>query len=200
MTEAFTLKPRTRRIVPLMTVLVLTAIGFLIWRHYFATYHLATVQEGVLYRDGARSVHELELAIDKVRPRTVVCLVDDNEVADPSKPQFAQEFALLKERGIKAERIPVKLGGWPTSEDVRRFLATTTDAGDQPVLVHCAQGVRRTAMMVAAYQESVLGHDKEKAKAEILAFGHSDSTVNDIRRFIDGYDAKTRTVSPQLAK
>lgn len=200
MTETFTLKPRARRIVPLITVLVLTAVAFFVWRHYFATYHLATVQEGVLYRDGARSVHELELAIDKVRPRMVVCLVDDNELADPNKPQFGEEFSLLKQRGIKAERIPVKLGGWPSTDDVRRFLAATADPGNRPVLVHCAQGVRRTAMMVAAYQESVLGHDKEKAKAEILAFGHSDNTVNDIRRFIDGYDPKTQTVPPDLGK
>jgi protein tyrosine/serine phosphatase len=200
MTETFTLKPRSNWLRPLITVIALTAVGFVVWRHYFATYHLATVQEGVLYRDGARSVHELESAIDKVHPRTVVCLVDDNEIADPAKPQFAQEFALLKQRGIKAERVPVKLGGWPSTQDIRRFLSVTAEPGNQPVLVHCAQGVRRTAMMVAAYQESTLGYDKEKAKAAILTFGHSDSTVNDIRRFIDGYDPKTQTVSPELAK
>ncbi|HWE94048.1 MAG TPA: hypothetical protein VG269_08810 [Tepidisphaeraceae bacterium] len=198
MTETFTLKPRANWLRPLITVIVLTAVGFVVWRHYFATYHLATVQEGVLYRDGARSVHELESAIDKVHPRTVVCLVDDKELADPAKPQFAKEFAMLKERGINAQRVPVKLGGWPSTQDVRRFLATTAEPGNQPVLVHCAQGVRRTAMMVAAYQESTLGYDTEKAKAAILAFGHSDSTVNDIRRFIDGYDPKTQTVSPEL--
>ena len=54
-------------------------------------------------------------------------------------------------------------------------------------------------MMVAAYQESVLGYDKEKTKAAILTFGHSDKTINDIKRFIDGYDPKMKTVAIQLA-
>jgi len=95
---------------------------------------------------------------------------------------------------VKLERIEVKLGGWPDSQDVRRFLAVVGDEKNRPVLVHCAQGVRRTAFFVAAYQQSVMGYDKEKAKAEILTFGHSDNTINDIRRFIDGYDPATRTV------
>jgi protein tyrosine/serine phosphatase len=62
------------------------------------------------------------------------------------------------------------------------------------VLVHCAQGVRRTGFFVAAYQMSVMGYDQQKAKDSILTFGHSDNTINDIRKFIDGYDAKEQAV------
>ena len=54
--------------------------------------------------------------------------------------------------------------------------------GGGPVLLHCAQGVRRTAMFVAAYQESVLGYDKQRAKDAIISFGHSDRTVSEIKR------------------
>ncbi len=170
------------------------------WQHYTSVYHLATVQPGVLYRDGARSVHELDMALAKVRPKTVVCLVDDGEISDPAKPQFKQEFELLKNRDIAMERIPVKLGGWPSSENIRQFLDLVDQPRNQPVLVHCAQGVRRTAMMAAAYQQSILGYDKQRAKDEIITFGHSDNTINDIRKFIDAYDPKTRTVSLDVAK
>jgi protein tyrosine phosphatase (PTP) superfamily phosphohydrolase (DUF442 family) len=192
--------PRNRGVrLVVGTALVALLATALFWQHYFATYHLATVQSGVLYRDGARSVQELENAVKKVHARTVVCLVDDNEMDDPAKPQFKREMDWLDQQGIRAERIPVKLGGWPRTADVQRFLAIASDPDNQPVLVHCAQGVRRTAMMVAAYQESALGYDRAKAKAAIVSFGHSDHTINDIRRFIDEYDQKTRTVSPQLA-
>ncbi|HET6250082.1 MAG TPA: hypothetical protein VFE47_20495 [Tepidisphaeraceae bacterium] len=160
-----------------------------------SVYHLATVQPGVLYRDGARSERELQRAVERVHAKTVVCLVDDRELNDPKKPQFKAEEAYLKQQGIAMERIPVKLGGWPNTPDVQKFLAIVNDKKKQPVLVHCAQGVRRTAMMVAAFQETVLGFDKDRAKGEILTFGHSDNTVNDIRRFIDGYDPKTQTVT-----
>jgi len=167
--------------------------GVRVWQNSRA-YHLAVVRPGVLYRDGAKSEGQFAAALDEVTPKTVVSLVDSAEQADPSKPQFAQEAKLCEARGVKLERIEVKLGGWPDSENIRRFLSVVADEKNRPVLVHCAQGVRRTAFFVAAYQQSVMGYDKEKAKSEILTFGHSDSTINDIRRFIDGYDAKTQTV------
>jgi protein tyrosine phosphatase (PTP) superfamily phosphohydrolase (DUF442 family) len=169
--------------------------GVLVWHYLTGTYHLATVQPGVLYRDGARSIHELGVAVDKVKANTVVSLIDDTELHDPAKPQFAAEPGYLAGRGVHYQRIAVKLGGWPTSEDIQTFLQTVQAPTSQPVLLHCAQGVRRTAMFVAAYQESVLGYDKARAKDAILSFGHSDNTVDDIKRFIDHYDPQTRTVS-----
>jgi protein tyrosine phosphatase (PTP) superfamily phosphohydrolase (DUF442 family) len=175
-------------------VLAVASAGFA-WHYLTGTYHLATVQEGVLYRDGARSLHELGVAVAKVKAHTVVSLIDDAELNDPNKPQFAQEQNYLASRGVQYQRIAVKLGGYPTSEDIRAFLATTQIPDKQPILLHCAQGVRRTAMFVAAYQESVLGYDKEKAKNAIISFGHSADTVNDIKRFIDNYDPQARTVS-----
>jgi protein tyrosine phosphatase (PTP) superfamily phosphohydrolase (DUF442 family) len=194
---------RSRRILSLLlgtaALLVIAAASLKLWQNHRA-YHLATVQEGVLYRDGAKSESQLAAALDEVRPRTVVSLVDAAEQSDPSKPQFAQESKLCYSRGIKLRRIEVRLGGWPSSENIREFLDIVNDHQNRPVLVHCAQGVRRTAFFVAAYQESVLGYDKEKAKDAILTFGHSDDTINDIRRFIDGYDPKTQSVSPDLAR
>ena len=153
------------------------------------------MRQGVLYRDGARSVHELGVAVEKVKARTVVSLIDDAEFADPGKPQFAQEPGYLASRGVQYQRIAVTAGGWPTSEDIQLFLTTAQDPSKQPILLHCAQGVRRTAMFVAAYQESVMGYDKQKAKAAIISFGHSADTIDDIKRFIDNYDPQTRTVS-----
>ena len=167
--------------------------GVWVWQSQRA-YHLATVQPGVLYRDGAKSERQFATALEMVKPRTVVSLLDPFEQSDMSRPQFAEELKECEAHGVKLERIEVKLGGWPTSEDVRKFLAVVGEEKNRPVLVHCAQGVRRTGFFVAAYQMSVMGYTKQKAKDAILTFGHSDRTIDDIRRFIDGYDAGTRTV------
>ena len=43
-----------------------------------------------------------------------------------------------------------------------------------------------------------MGYDKERAKDAILRFGHSDRTVNDVKRFIDGYDPATDAVPETL--
>lgn len=199
MSEAPAMVPNSRKARPLklliavVLLIVATSAAVVVWQGRRA-YHLAAVQPGVLYRDGAKSASQLGAALDEVHPHTVVSLVDEKEQADPSKPQFGQESKLCDSRGIRLERIEVKLGGWPTSDNIQKFLSIVTDKQNQPVLVHCAQGVRRTGFFVAAYQESVLGYDQARAKDAILTFGHSDSTINDIRRFIDGYNPQTRSI------
>jgi protein tyrosine phosphatase (PTP) superfamily phosphohydrolase (DUF442 family) len=179
-------------------LVVCIAIGFFVWRQWFETYHFAAVQEGVLYRDGNRGVREFATMVRRARPKTIVALIDDEEIADAEKPEFKAEIEFAKEQGIPIERIPVKLGGWPSTEDVRRFLEIATDKTKQPVIVHCAQGVRRTGMMAAAFQESVLGYDREKTKSLILTFGHSQRSIGDVKRFIDIYDPVKREVTQRL--
>lgn len=190
-----------RRLGPRLAIVLLIALavaGGYVWRCHISTYHLATVEPGVLYRDGNQLPCQFETAVRKVQPRTVVSLIDDTEQTHPDKPQFEYERQFLEKKGVEFERIPVKLGGWPAKKDVERFLAVVKDPANQPVIVHCAQGVRRTGMMAAAYQMSQMGYDKERAKSSILAFGHSDRTVNDVKRFIDGYDPATGAVPENL--
>lgn len=182
-----------------------------------ATYHLVTVQQGVLYRCGLQSYREFENALRQAKPRTVVSLVDDREVADPEKPQFKREIeaypagdslggdgattgpaAGRPDAPLVVVRVPVKLGGWPDGDEVARFLDVVQNPANQPVMVHCAQGVRRTGMMVAAYQMSVLGYDQTRAEREMMTFGHSNRTVNDVRRFIESYDPKARRMTAAL--
>src|SRR4051812_20288539 len=155
-----------RKMSPIAIVIIVSSVlvlaGFLAWRQWYETYHFAVVDPGKLYRDGNRGPREFATMLRKAKPKTVVCLVDDDELVDPAKPEFAAEMDALKRQGITVERVAVRLGGWPTNEDVRRFLDVATNATKQPVLVHCAQGVRRTGMMVAAYQESVLGYDRDR--------------------------------------
>src|SRR3954469_17845596 len=104
-----------RRMIPIAIIAVcvlLLLIGFLAWRTWFETYHLAVVQEGVLYRDGNRGPREFATMVRRVKPKTIVSLVDDDEIADREKPEFKAEIEFAKAEGIPIERIPVKLGGW----------------------------------------------------------------------------------------
>ena len=191
-----------RRLVPIAIVALLVLIGVWIWRSEFQTYHLAAVQEGVLYRDGNRGLREFAHAVGRVKPRSVVCLVDDAEIADAAKPMFNEEFKYLQDHGIKLERIPVPLGGWPSAEQVKQFLDFVQAPANQPVLVHCAQGVRRTGMMAAAYQQSVLKMDDHKTRDAVLKFGRKDTSrsVIDIRNFIDAYDESTGQVKTTFSQ
>jgi protein tyrosine/serine phosphatase len=179
----------------ILVVIIVLAAGFWVWWGFVATYHFAAVHSGVLYRDGNRSMREFRNATRKVKVKTVIMLADEKEVqAEP----FLSELDFCRGEGISVVRIPIKLGGWPSPDQVEQFLGTVTDKNNQPVLLHCAQGVRRTGMLVAAYQESILGYDDARAKEAMLTFGHSERTVNDVKRFIDTYDPKSRAMTAEL--
>ena len=131
-------RPSRKHLLLAVLVIALVGGGAGIYLEFFRTYHFAVVQDHVLYRDGAHSITEFRNALRKVEPATVVSLNDADEIADPDKPQFREEEALLSERKINLVRIPVKLGGWPTSADIKSFIATVSLTRNQPTLVHCA--------------------------------------------------------------
>ena len=169
--------------------------GVWVWMNFIQTYHYAQVRPKVLYRDGFRTVREFNTAVNSAHPKAIVCLLDPKE---RENEPFAIEQDYCRKSKIKYVWIPVQLGGWPKDSEVRQFLETVENPKNQPVLVHCAQGVRRTGMMVAAYQMSVLGWDKERTKREILTFGHSRRSIGDIEKFIDGYDPVSKTTVSNL--
>ena len=53
-------------------------------------------------------------------------------------------------------------------------------------------------MIVAAYQQSVLGWDDQKTKNAVLTFGHSERSIGDVKKFIDVYDPSKREMTEQL--
>ena len=171
----------------------------LVWFFFFQTYNLMTVREGVLYRDGNRGLREFRTSICKVTPKTVVCLVEDVEVNDPKLPMFKQEFALLQEKGIRLVRIPVQNGNWPTRDDIEKFLSVAADPANQPVLVHCAQGMHRTGIMVAAYQIRAMKHTQEQAAQDIQSGGVNKrpAMVTDLKQFITQYDPLSGNIPPR---
>lgn len=195
--EPIPAKAAWRNFAVLFTLMIAGG-SFMYWFGAYKTYHFVEVQPAVLYRTGNQGLREFSTAVRRSESKTIVSLIDDQEQADATKPQFSQEAEMAAKQNIKFVRVPVKLGGWPTSADVQAFLAAATDAKNQPVIVHCAQGVRRTGMMVAAYQMSVLNYDKAKTVAAIESFGHSDRTIADIKKFIEIYDPATRSVTQTM--
>lgn len=190
MTDVTTDKPaakRSRSLLAILTIVVLIGGGFLIWFNFIQTYHFVVVDPGKLYRDGNRSPREFKNALRKSNPRTVVAVIDQEEY---DQPEFVAEREILQARGIEYHWIQVKAGAYPRPEQVQEFLAIARDPAKQPVLYHDDEGIRRAGMMMAAYQETVLGFDNAHAKAAIRGFGHGERTIKDVVRFIDAYDAK----------
>lgn len=192
-------RTRPRRALAFVAVAIVVVTGVLIYLNFFQTYHLIVVDPGKLYRDGNRSFREFKNSMRKSGAKTVVAIIDQEEFG---QPEFVQAREYVKARGLEWFWIPIKAGAYPRPEQVKEFLAIARDPAKQPVLYHDDEGIRRAGMMMAAYQESVLGYDDAKAKAAIQAFGHSDRTIDDVRRFIDAYDpvkGLTADLNPRAA-
>ncbi len=188
-----------RRLLIAVLTLAVISVGIgTYWWEALQVYHFGQIQPGVLYRDGNRDLREFQHALKFGNIRTVVSLVDDRELNDPDKPQFKQEADYCQSHGIQQIRIPVKLGGWPTRDQILQFFNIVAVPGNRPVLVHCAQGVRRTGMFMAAYQLSVMDRSVPFAKATIQSFGHKDKDLDDVRTFIDAYDPTMGTLPDNL--
>ena len=193
-TEPLTQQPSRRTrwvrrvVVALVTLLVIAGACYgYIWAEV-QTYHFSLVDPHILYRCGNRGMREFNHAVKQSGARTIVSFVSDQELNDPAKPQFKQEAEYCRTHGIAQVRLPVPLGGWPTSDQILKFLNIVAEPANRPVLMHCAQGVRRTGLFMAAYQLSVMDRTPALAKERIMSFGHPPRDTDDIRTFIDRYD------------
>jgi protein tyrosine phosphatase (PTP) superfamily phosphohydrolase (DUF442 family) len=84
---------------------------------------------------------------------------------------IAKEAAMVKRAGLKYQSYPVPDRGTPSFSQVVGFLNYSTDPQNQPVFVHCAHGVGRTGIFVAAYRIAVDGLSVDAALAEARKFG-----------------------------
>src|SRR6516165_2279817 len=82
-------RAKWRTFAAFLAILLVMAAGAYWWAN--RTYHFAVVDPGVLYRDGNRGIGEFATAVRKSQAKTVVSLIDDDELNDPKKPQFKAE-------------------------------------------------------------------------------------------------------------
>ncbi|MBN1550146.1 tyrosine-protein phosphatase [bacterium] len=127
-----------------------------------------------LYR-GAQPTEKGFVELKKMGIRTIVTLrvfdTDKNSLPDMNFRQFHISCKTLH----------------PEEEDVIEFLRIVTDPANQPVFVHCREGIDRTGMMVAMYRMVIQDWPREKALAEMKAFGFHE-IWNPLEDYIEKVD------------
>ena len=96
--------------------------------------------------------------------KTIVNLRDDDERA-------TAEGAEARVEGLRYFNLPLKRLGRPSDEQVEEVLSVIDTRRNQPVFVHCKQGVDRTGLVIACYRIVHDGWTSEQAKAEANSFG-----------------------------
>jgi protein tyrosine phosphatase len=152
--------------------------GVMYLRHSWIPYHLLTVTPNVLYRSGCLSHNQLERVVDQYDIQTIVALELASE-NDPVQDWYNQEVQLCKEKGIQFVYLPVEANARPESSQIEEWLRLFDHPENQPILVHCAQGVSRTGLFVAVYQMEFLGKENHEALSGLPMFSHQ---MNEERR------------------
>lgn len=179
--------PGRRRVWRIAAVLLLVAILAAIAGWFLDTdeYHFRVVQQGQLYRTGIKDADQFLEACNRSKARTVVTLLTQEELQNTD---FKGAIDAAQQHGVKVVFIPVTQGVGPTLDEVYRFVELAANPANRPLLVHCQQGVRRTAKMVAAYQLAIMGYDRQQAIDAIEPFGRQEGSLEDIRGFIRSLD------------
>lgn len=147
---------------PLALLVALAGGAGLAWMRYnYPVHHFAVVAEGVLYRSGQPPTGRWEDVQRRCRLKTVISVRE----IKPDAPWYIEEERFCREQNIKLIRTPLLEKNFDDAM-LYEFVAQVIDPNNQPVLVHCEAGSRRTGVAVAAYRVLVDGWDVDRAVAE----------------------------------
>ena len=105
---------------------------------------------------------------------------------------YELEVKIAKSHDVELIGIPISSKVQPSAESLEKILEFIDEYGDDNVLIHCAGGADRTALVAFLYLVEVHGWDKERARKKALSwkYGHFKSKVfpwskPEIDRFVD---------------
>ena len=169
-----------------ISAVILPVTTYFIARHK-VLYHFAVVDEGKVYRSGTLSELGLRWAKDISGFKTIVNLRSKEE---NKLPWHQCEVVFAKNSQVKLIDMPMEPDTPPTPAQCKRFLDIFKSPDNLPVIIHCHQGVVRTAMMVAVYKIGA-SHEKNDSVFSIMeTFGHNleKPSRKNVKNFILQYD------------
>ncbi len=187
---------------------LMIGVPFVYYRYCY-TYgkRLRPVAEGKVYRSGCMTAAGLADAIERLKIRTVLNLME--ETPDPvlTAGYFdttgVREAELCEQLGARMVNLTVDVIA-PTRVGKERPLAIDTfralmdDPANYPVLIHCRAGLHRTGVLVAVYRMEYDGWTAQEAMGELRSHGFGEFAATAANDYITQY-ILTYQPRPRLA-
>lgn len=162
-------KWRGRRVVGGVAAALLVAAAAYGIFEYRATWHIAEVVPGRLYRSSQMNPERLARHAAAHGIATVIDFRDVGTGDDrPGEPRMreavARERAAMEARGIR--HVSVSSEQVPSPETLERFLATV-ETHEGPFLLHCRHGIGRTGLFTALFLIELEGYGNVAAHRNV---------------------------------
>ena len=141
-----------------------------VYKHRFVPKRFLEVDEGTLFRSGQI---DAGLIRDVFTENDIQVVLDLNGYHPNMEVDQSAEERISQELGIQHIRIPLKGDGTGAVESYARAIETIYRAhqDEDPILVHCSAGARRTAGVIALYQVLVQGSSTDDAFPQLERYG-----------------------------
>lgn len=182
-------KKQFRNIALALGLAIIIIAGLIIDSHK-TLYHFREVEPGKIYRSGTLSKRGLDRVKKLTGLKTIVNLRAEREYTDGEWYERERSFALRN--NVQLVDIAMEPDTPPSEQQIEEFIRLTTTPENLPVLIHCAQGVIRTGMMVAVYEIAVMNQDNDKVLSKLEWFGHKLDKRPKVRDFILNFHPKEK--------
>ncbi|QDT65867.1 fused DSP-PTPase phosphatase/NAD kinase-like protein [Calycomorphotria hydatis] len=174
-----------------VAVLLTAGGGYWYWHHH--TYkHLATHEEGMVYRAAWVEPEIMSELIERYQIRAVVNLCNPGEMGEQ---RWVEERAAVTNAGAKLLELPMPLTVDVDEPVLATHVEALKDPNNYPMLVHCQHGVTRTAKFIGMYDIMFRGKTADQTMAYQPLFGREQHNVN-VRAFCQQFEKEHLKLHP----
>jgi hypothetical protein len=152
------------------------------YKYWFWPKRFRVVEEGQIYRGGWQTPVMLRRILRNYRIKTLL-----NVACKPSEPEAAGEGAVVRDEGVDWHKILMPGTGLATLPQLDEAADILADSAHRPIFIHCAAGVHRTNMSLAAYRLKYCGWTLAAVFDEMAKCGYAGAIDKDKEDLLTDY-------------
>lgn len=188
---------KRRRWIVLALACGMTGLGVVAnqFKYYVWPKRFRVVEAGRIYRGGWQKSGPLRRILQEHHIKTLL-----NVACNPPEPDADGEGPITRELGVAWHKILMPGTGLGTYDQLDEAANVLAEPSNWPVFVHCAAGVHRTNMSIAAYRLKHCGWRLDQALDEMARYGFDRKRDAVQAEHLQGYVEQVRKQTATLPR